>query len=146
MFGPLSYFLGHHWWALLALILILFWGRPLGALLRLWLKLRLFLLRLSARPGALCCPECAALLRKSDKPPRPEECPRCEGKWAVLPASWYPYEKGEGREQQRHPCPRCLKTMKTGSFIGKKFTVDHCAACGGYWFSRIDWVSFELGL
>ena len=118
----------------------------MGWLRRLWIRLRLLVLRRGGGAvGALYCPECAALLRQGEKPPPHEVCPRCEGKWASLQASWYPYEKGEGREQQRHPCPRCSKTMRTGSFIGKKFTADHCAPCGGYWFSRIDWVSFILG-
>ncbi len=142
----LVYFFVHHWWVVLALLLFFFWGRPLGLLRRLWLRLRLALLRRRARGlGQLFCPECAALLRKGDKPSLHEECPQCEGKWALLQASWYPYEKGEGREPQRHPCPRCGKAMRTGSFLGKKFTVEHCGVCAGYWFSRIDWMSFILG-
>lgn len=108
------------------------------------------------RPGASYCPECGSELgRGAASSPVPHEaCPACEGKWCSAtslaeasarrkkPLAWAKDHAAAGGP----PCPRCAAAMEPGMVPGNSLRIFRCAACDGYWLSRMDWVGLELAL
>lgn len=151
---------GYRWWLipLLAAILLL-WPWALRFLRWLFRRVSVEARRsgISRKPGMLYCAECGAPLAPAARGGTCalDACPACEGKWCLtkeladslakkrraLP-EWLAFKEESAKEELS--CPKCFKTMQCGSFRGANHTTFHCHECDGYWFNRIDWVSFEL--
>jgi len=110
------------------------------------------------KPGALYCAECGGELAPATagRDFAVSECASCGGKWSGAAelsaglakkgrpaADWGARADLETKETRA--CPKCAKVLPAGSFRAGRGVSFRCAGCDGYWFDRIDWVSFELG-
>ena len=134
--------------AVAVILLLLFWGRLLGLLRRLWSG-SLKAARRSAASGPLCADCAAPLTGSADR----LDCPQCRGAWLTVsglarllaakrrPAiEWTPVP-GPAVEA---PCPLCTKAMSAGRLLGEDFVVYRCGPCSGLWFGRTERISLEL--
>ncbi|MBI5594755.1 MAG: zf-TFIIB domain-containing protein [Elusimicrobia bacterium] len=130
------------------ILLILFWGRLLGALRRVWLGAR-SAARRRAGTGPLC-PDCALSLQGTDAR---RDCPGCRGAWLqeVELTRLLAAKRRPAKEWVRAPeasacvlCPVCAKTIPVGHLLGEDFAVYRCQPCAGLWFGSTERVSLEL--
>ncbi|MBI5623389.1 MAG: hypothetical protein HY924_06410 [Elusimicrobia bacterium] len=151
-----------YWWVAPLVIAVVFLRPWLVRLIR-WAGRRFFVgLRTSGvnrTPGMLYCAQCGAMLapEMTDGVFAVQSCPHCGGKWCAgerlheemvqrnrALTEWATSKEKAAKDDL--PCPKCFTSMQCGSFAGSRATTFRCEPCDGYWFSRIDWVSFELGL
>jgi Zn-finger nucleic acid-binding protein len=152
---------GYHWWLIPLLVaILLLW--PWAARFLRWLFRRASVgarrSGINRKPGTLYCAECGAPLAPdtNGETSALHVCPACAGKWCLskeladtlakkrrTPPEWLAFTEAIAKEELT--CPKCFKAMRCGSFRGTNYTTFHCHDCDGYWFNRIDWVSFELG-
>lgn len=156
--GAVYALVGWRWWLVPVLLAGLFLWPYLVRFLR-WAWRRGWVRSRGAvrKPGESYCPECGSALAAGQDQGRlsHQPCPDGCGRWCAssgLAESWSRRNKPvpewkafeKGIEKEELPCPKCSQAMVCGSFVGAGFTTFRCEACGGIWFSRIDWVSFEL--
>jgi Zn-finger nucleic acid-binding protein len=152
---------GYRWWLIPLLVaILLLWPWAVRFLRWIYRCLSLGARKsgISRKPGMLYCAECGAPLttNSGNGTYALNVCPSCESKWCLakeladglakkrqtLP-EWLPFKDAIGKEDLS--CPKCFKPMHRGSFRGARYTTSHCRDCDGYWFDRVDWISFELG-
>jgi len=160
LFSALVYaLLGWHWWTVVVLVgALLLWPYAVRFAREAWRGARVGARTLGARKaGVLYCAECGGELAPGTAGNvfAVSECPACGGKWSgAADLTTGAAQKGrpalewETRAdlevKAARPCPKCAKSMPVGSFRGGRGMSFRCADCDGYWFNRIDWVSFEL--
>lgn len=160
-FAALLYaLLGWHWWTAVVLVgALLLWPYAVRLAREAWRGARVGARTLGVRKaGVLYCAECGGDLAPGTAGQvfAVSECAVCGGKWsgaADLVAGAARKAKSTPQWDVRpdlevkaaRPCPKCAKPLPAGSFRDRRGITFYCAACEGYWFNRIDWVSFELG-
>lgn len=158
--GVVYALVGRHWSFIPILLAgLVFWPIAVRWVRTAWRHGKGAVVGKTRKPGELYCPECSGSLAapSSTEAFSHHLCADCQGKWcpsSVLtaglskkkkePASWVAAKAGI--EKEPLACPKCGEVMRCGGFVGAAFTTFRCEKCDGYWFNRIDWVSFELSL
>lgn len=155
-------FVFNYWWLVPIFIVgMIFWPQMVSLIRRGGRRFSVGLRTSGIRrvPGMLYCALCGEGLvpETAGEVFAVQSCPVCGGKWCLGKQLTDGLAKKNGKTwdwlisknnvpKDAFPCPNCLKNMQIGFFRGSQFTTFRCEACDGYWFDRIDWVSFEIGL